>query len=154
MKENRLFPRILIFWGLHLAMAALGALAMGISQHFFAGELANLLSLLSGITVTLLYFLFFFKASKRTLSPGEGLSFSLWGSLPLVLLILGALVYKNQVPHNFIGYGFILLAVTLPFQGWIEHVFPAVPFHVSAMSVPVVMFAAIWAGSFFSKRGG
>jgi hypothetical protein len=148
---KQLVPRIFKFWALHLLMVVAGMLAMAITgpiQSAFSPGLAALVSLLVSLVVTVIYYLVFVRASRKLLrSVKEGFLFSFAGALPMFLVILGAIIYLKKVPHNTIGYGFILLPVTLPFQGWIEQVFPALPFHILALAIPAVFMAAILRGS-------
>ena len=152
-----LFSRLLIFWGLHLVMIVVGMLVMGLNgglQSLFSSELADLVTLIVSLTVTVLYFTLFFRVARKMLrSLKEGLTVGLLAILPLLMVIAAALLYLQKVPYNTIGYGLMLLPVTLPFQGWFEAVFPALPFHLLALAVPAVLLAAILAGSSMSAPG-
>lgn len=151
MRIKQFFPRIFKFWTLHLMMAGAGMLAMAVNglQSVLSVELTALVSLLASIVVTIIYYMIFHRASRKLLhSLSEGFLFAFAGALPMFLVILGAISYLKKVPHNSIGYSFILLPVTLPFQGWIEYVYPALPFHVLALATPFVFMAAILTGSF------
>lgn len=147
--------RIAILWVLHLLMAAVGAVAAavgGIIQPVSSPELASLVSLAAAVLITALYFFLFARASRKMFaSPREGLLFGLAGALPLLLIILAAVLYLQQVPYNTIGYGYILLPVMLPFIGWIEYVFPQLPYHVLALAVPVIFAGAVITGSLTRK---
>lgn len=147
---KQFFPRLIKFWALHLIMAGVGMLAMAVNglQSVLSAELTTLVSLLASIVVTITYYIIFHRTSRKLLySLREGFLFAFAGALPLFLVILAAVSYLNKFPHNSIGYSFILLPVTLPFQGWIEYVHPALPFHMLALATPVVMMAAILTGS-------
>lgn len=157
MKTGRasFLPRVLRLWALHLLMAAVGAATMSISgliQSVSSSEMAALVSLATGVLVTALYFLLFARVSREMLtSLIEGLLFGLAGALPLVLIILAAVLYLQQIPYNTIGYSYILLPVMLPFIGWIEYVFPHLPYHILALAVPVIFAGAVIAGSLMRK---
>jgi hypothetical protein len=145
---------LLKFWGLHLVMIVVGMLVMGLNgglQSLFSSRLADWVTLIVSLTVTAFYFTLFFRASRKMLrSLKEGLAAGLLAILPLLMVIAAALLYLQKVPYNTIGYGLMLLPVTLPFQGWFEAVFPALPFHVLALAVPAVLLAAVVAGSSMS----
>lgn len=154
--RTQLFPRILKFWALHLAMAVVGGLGMAVNdpiQAAFSPELAVFVSFAVSIGITALYFTVFLRAANKLLrSLREGFLFGFAGALPMFLIILWAISYLQRVPHNTIGYSFILLPVTLPFQGWIEHLHPALPFHLLALATPAVFIAAILMGSSLQQR--
>ncbi len=65
----------------------------------------------------------------------------------MILFILAALYARSLTPYNTIRYGFLLLPVTMPFQGWIETVFPLLSMHILAMSVPLVFMAGVVSGT-------
>ena len=152
-----LFSRLLKFWGLHLVMIVVGMLVMALNgglQSLFTDGLADRVTLIASLIVTALYFTLFFRASRKMLrSLKEGLVVGLLTILPLLLIIAAALLYLQKVPYNTIGYGMILLPVTLPFYGWFSEVFPVLPFHVLALAVPAVLLAAVLAGSSMSAPG-
>lgn len=157
MKTGRtsFLSRIVKLWALHLLMAAAGAAAAaagGMIQPVKSLELAARVSLAAGLLVTVLYFYLFARASRKMFSsPREGLLFGLTGALPLTLIILAAVLYLQQVPYNTIGYSYILLPVMLPFIGWIEYVFPQLPYHILALTVPIIFAGAVIAGSLKRK---
>ncbi len=146
-----LYPRILRFWLLHLFMGLVGALIMqvgAILQRAGANFLGPVVVLALSLGSTLLYFLFMKQLSRRLLkNRREGWAFAFGGIVPMALLIMAALYARSLTPYNTITYGFLLLPVTLPFQGWIETVFPLVAMHILALSVPLVFMAGVVAGT-------
>lgn len=151
MRKQRMYPRIFIFWALHLVLAVVGALSMSLAgpvQAIFSPEAASLVSLAAGLATTGLYFFLLMRTSRRILcSRREGVAFGLLGALPLLLIIFSAVIYLRAVPYNTIGYSFILLPVMLPFTGWIEQVFPLLPYHILALTVPASFALAVIAGA-------
>lgn len=151
---TQLYPRIFKFWILHIAMAILGIVTISISgpiQSVFSPKLSSQVSLMVGVLVAIFYYIVFARASRKMLcSLKEGLLFGVTGALPLVLIVLGAMVYLQKVPYNTIGYNYILLPVMLPFLGWIEQAYPLLPYHILSLSVPAVFMGAIIAGSLMS----
>jgi hypothetical protein len=147
----QLYPRILRFWLLHIIMGLVGALILslgGFLQRAGANFLGPVVVLVLSIGSTLLYYLFMKRLSRHLLkNRREGWGFALGGIVPMILLILAALYARSLTPYNTITYGFLLLPVSLPFQGWIEAVYPLIPFHILAMSVPLVFVAGVVAGT-------
>ena len=147
----QLYPRILRFWLLHIIMGLVGALILyvgGILQRAGANFLGPVVVLVLSLGLSLLYFLFMKRLSRHLLkNRREGWGFALGGIVPMILLILAALYARSLTPYNTITYGFLLLPVTMPFQGWIETVFPLLPMHILALSVPMVFVAGVVAGT-------
>ncbi len=153
MEVNRknLFTRLLKFWALHLALAAAGALSLSLgalAQTYISSEAGAPVSIAAGIIMTGFYIYLFARLSSVIMkSRREGYFFSLIGALPLLLTILAAVLYLWKVPYNTIGYGYILLPVMLPFISWIEQVFPLLPYHILALTVPIAFAGAVIAGA-------
>jgi hypothetical protein len=147
----QLYPRILRFWLVHILMALVGALTMYVGallQRAGANFLGPVVTLALSLGATLLYFLFMKLTSRSLLkSRREGWAFAFGGIVPMILLIMAALYARSLTPYNTITYGLILVPVTLPFQGWIETVFPLLPMHILALSVPLVYMAGVVAGT-------
>ena len=152
-----LFPRILVFWGWHLILAVLGGLIMsinGLFQSRGASEFGAMVVLVLSLLSVILYFWVMRRISAKTLkSTTEGWEFAIGGTIPMILLILLALYFRSLTPYNTIRYGFTLVPVTLPFQGWIEAVYPALPFHILALSVPLVFIAGVVSGTTGKPNG-
>ena len=147
----QLYPRIVRFWLVHVFMALVGALILQVGallQQAGATFLGPVVVLILSLGSSLLYFLLMKQVSRRLLeNRREGWGFALGVIVPMILLILAALYARSLTPHNSIPYGLILLPVSMPFQGWIEIVFPLLPMHILALSVPLVFVAGVVVGT-------
>jgi len=146
-----LYPRILRFWAMHLVMALVGALILQLGaflQSSGASLMASVLTFLLSIASTFAYFLVMKLLSRHQLqNRREGWAFAFGGVVPMILLIMAALYARSLTPYNTIPYGLLLVPVSLPFQGWIEAVFPLIPMHILTLSVPLVFMAGVVSGT-------
>jgi hypothetical protein len=149
------FRRLLRLWLIHLLFAGISipvSFMIQFVQSVSSPHRVAQVTLLLGILVTAAYFIVLMNVSAKLVrSQREGLITGLVGALPFVLIILTAMVYLSRVPHNTIGYSYILLPVTLPFLVWMDQVYPALPFHILAFSIPLIFAAATITGSFLRQ---
>lgn len=151
-----IIPRLLRLWSVHLLFAVLSIPVSGIiqfAQSAFSPQRAEQVALLLGALLTVAYFLVLVRVAMKTVrSPLEALLTGIMAALPYAAIILAAMVYISRVPYNSIGYNFILLPVTFPFISWMNQVFPRLPFHTLAFSVPLINVLAVLYGSFIGKN--
>ena len=146
-----LINRLWRLWVIHLLFAVLSIPVSALAQFLqskYSSELAGTVSLVLGLVLFAAYFIVLTRVATRILHTfRDGLITGILAALPFLLLIAAALLYLSSVPYNTIGYSFIMLPVMFPFSAWIEQVYPAFPFHVLSLSVPLVVFAATCIGS-------
>jgi hypothetical protein len=152
----KLFSRLLRLWAVHLVFAVLS-----IAFHWIAGfiqakysvERGTQIALLLSILLTVAYFFVLAKVAMNLVrSTREALQTGLLAALPFVLIIFSAMFYLSKVPHNTIGYSFILLPVTLPFIFWMDLAYPVLPYHALAFIVPLIVVSATVCGSFLRNN--
>ena len=151
-----LIGRLWRLWVVHLLFAVI-SIPVSILTHFlqsnYSSELAATVAFILGLTLFIAYFIVLTRVAARMLFAfRDGIITGLLAALPFLLLIAAALQYLSRVPHNTIGYAFIILPVMFPFSAWIEQVHPALPYHVLSLSVPLVVFAATCIGGFLGKN--
>ena len=151
-----LIGRLWRLWGVHLLFAVL-SIPVSALTHFlqsnYSSELAGTVAFVLGLILFVAYFIVLTRVAARILFTfSDGLITGILAALPFLLLIAVALLYLSRVPHNTIGYSLIILPVMFPFSAWIEQVYPAFPYHVLSLSVPLLVFAATCIGSLLGKN--
>lgn len=137
-------------WAVHLFFAVIAvfvAMIMYAVQSLFTAEAGVWTGLVLGTFLSLGYILTLANVARRNVRKGDAIVTGILAALPFALIIAAAVFYLNRVPHNTITYNFILLPVTFPFTSWMEWVFPALPFHILALFVPLAMLLSTIAGS-------
>lgn len=151
-----LIGRLWRLWVVHLFFAVL-SIPISALTHFlqskYSPELAGTLALVLGLALFAAYFIVLTRVAARMLFYfRDGFITGILAAFPFLLLIAAALLYLNRVPHNTIGYALIMLPVMFPFSAWIEQVYPALPYHVLNLSVPLVIFTAACIGSLLGEK--
>jgi len=151
-----LINRLWRLWVIHLLFAILSIPVSALTQFLqskYSSELAGTVALMLGFILFAAYFIVLTRVATRILFTfRDGLITGILAALPFLLLIAAALLYLSRVPYNTIGYNLIMLPVMFPFSAWIEQIYPALPFHVLNLSVPLVVFAATCTGSLLRKN--
>ncbi len=154
--ESRFLPRLIRFWLLHFGLALVGGLIMYVGSYLqSAGAtlLAPVVVLIFSVGFTILYYMLMKQLARHLLNDrAEGRLFAIAGSIPFFILIAVSFYLRAEIPYNSIPAGLVLVPVTLPFQGWIETVFPLLSMQVLALSVPLVFMGSILAGTAMKPR--
>lgn len=142
-------------WVIHLLFAAL-SIPVSIIRSYIqtvSVELAAGIAFFLGAILSVGYVVVLARVSKKYIrSLNAAVLTGVLAALPYVLVIVSAVLYLRKVPHNTIGYNFILLPVNFPFISWMDQVYPVLPFHVLALFVPLAVMAATVCGVLCGKN--
>jgi ABC-type methionine transport system permease subunit len=153
----KVLPLLFRVWLIHLIFAALSLPVawLTIWIQSVAYPYARPFSLILGILLTVGYLAALTRAMKnRQTESGDTFIAGILASLPFLALILAAVLFLARVPHDTIGYSYILLPVTLPFLSWMDQVLSIFPYHILALFVPMAIMTAALLGRTPAKPRG